>query len=171
MVTAHEPNPSVREFVHAWRTRHGAKVIYSDRSLFTGLPIVQALRRGEVVGLQIEPWGPLGGSHEVEFFGRPTRFQLGPFAVARVARAPLVAVFTVRRGIRRYDLRVAGRFDPRTPAESVAALTATVRAYESLVREVPEQWLMFEDVWPTPGTERARGGYEIVPQAAGLRRR
>jgi hypothetical protein len=42
MVTAHEPNPSVRALVHGWRTRHGANVIYSDRSLFTGLPIVQA---------------------------------------------------------------------------------------------------------------------------------
>jgi len=171
MVTAHEPNPSVREFVHASRTRHGARVIYSDRSLFTGLPIVQALRRDEIVGLQIEPWGPLPGSQEVEFCGRPTRFQLGPFAVARVARAPLVAAFAVRRGVRRYELRVAGRFDPRTPAESVAALHATVRAYEAVVREVPQQWLMFEDVWAELGAERGRPGYEIVPQAAGFRRR
>src|SRR5207302_393306 len=83
-VVAHEPNPSVRDFMHAIRTRHGFRVIYSDRSVFTGLPILQALRRDEIVGMQIEPWGPMPGSHEVDFCGRPTRFQLGPFAVARV---------------------------------------------------------------------------------------
>jgi len=148
MVTAHEPNPSVRDFVHDVRTRHGYRVIYSDQGLLAGLPILQALRRHEIVGLQLEPWGPKRGSHEVTFCGQPTRFQLGPFAVARVARAPIVPVFAVRRGIRAYDLRVGRRFDPRTPEDSVRALEHTVAAYEALVREVPEQWLMFQAVWP-----------------------
>src|SRR5262245_3326996 len=165
MVTAHEPNPTVREFMHAVRTRHGFKVIYSDRSVFTGLPILQALRRDEIVGMQIEPWGPMPGSHPVEFCGCTTRFQLGPFAVARVARAPIVPVFAVRPGIRRYELRVVGRFDPRTPAESVAALEKTVRAYEEIVRAHPAQWLMFEPVW-SPAPEAVR---EVVsgPAAVG----
>ena len=169
MVVAHEPNPSVRDFMHAIRTRHGFHVIYSDRSVFTGLPILQALRRDEIVGMQIEPWGPMPGSHEVEFCGRPTRFQLGPFAVARVAGAPVVPVFAVRTGIRRYQVRVVGRFGPKTPAESVAALAATVRAYERLVRERPAQWLMFEDVWGAPPA-RGRATDERVPEAAGVRR-
>jgi KDO2-lipid IV(A) lauroyltransferase len=163
MVTAHEANPTVREYVHNFRTRHGFKVIYSDRSLFAGLPILQALRRHEIVGVQIEPWGPLPGSQTVDFFGRTTRFQLGPFAVARVARAPVVPVFAVRTGIRRYELRVVGRFDPRTAAESVAALRATVQAYEALIREVPSQWLMFEDVWPVANGAPATRDEGSVP--------
>jgi lauroyl/myristoyl acyltransferase len=168
MVTAQEPNPSVRAFIHAMRTRHGFNVIYSDRSLFAGLPIVQALRRDEIVGMQLEPWGPLAGSHALEFCGRPTQVQLGPFTIARVARAPVVAVFAVRTGIRRYELRVEGRWDPRSPADSVVALIEAVRAYERLVRAHPRQWLMIEDVWPAeaPGPPQ-----EIVPQAVGLRRR
>src|SRR5262245_41302116 len=170
MVTAHEPNPSVREFVHTMRTRHGFQVIYSDRSLFTGMPILRALKRHEIVGMQIEPWGPKTGSHEVEFCGRPAHFQLGPFAVARVARAPIVPVFAIRTGIRRYRLEVMGRFDPTTPAESVAALVATVRFYEDVVRAHPAQWLMFEDVWRATAGE-GEAAYEMVPQAAGLRRR
>jgi lauroyl/myristoyl acyltransferase len=170
MVTAHESNPTVRELVHSMRTRYGFKVIYSDRSIFAGLPIVQALRRNEIVGMQIEPWGPLPGSHEVDFCGRPTHFQLGPFAVARVAKAPIASVFAVRTGIRSYELRVAERHDPRTPAESVAALVATVRAYERLVREIPDQWLMFEDVWRARPTGRPRAGHEPEPRAADSRR-
>ncbi len=168
LVTAHELNPTVHEFMHEMRTRHGFQVIYSDRGLFTGLPVLHALRRHEIVGMQIEPWGPKRGSHEVEFCGRPTAFQLGPFAVARVARTPIVPVFAVRTGIRRYTLQVCERFDPRTPAESMAALTKTVKLYEQLIRAHASQWLMFEDVWrdPEPSVD-----YEMVPQAVGLRRR
>jgi len=167
-VVAHEPNPSVRDFMHAIRTRHGFRVIYSDRSVFTGLPILQALRRDEIVGMQIEPWGPMPGSHEVDFCGRPTRFQLGPFAVARVAGAPIVPVFAVRTGIRRYQIRVIGRFAPKTPAESAAALAATVRAYERLVRAVPAQWLMFERMWGAGADAGER--VQRAPQAAGIAR-
>ena len=168
-VTASEPNPTVRKFVHEMRTRHGFNVIYSDRSVLSGLPILRALRRGEIVCIQLEPWGALRGTHEVVFCGRRTRFQLGPFAVARLAGSPLVATFVVRKGIRSYEARVAGRFDPRTVAESVTALEAVVRWYEALVRELPHQWLMFEDVWDA--AEVAEPVYEMVPQASGLRRR
>jgi lauroyl/myristoyl acyltransferase len=170
MVTAHEANPTVRDFMHGVRTRHGFRVIYSARSLFTGLPILHALRRHEIVGMQMEPWGPMPGSHPVEFCGRSTRFQLGPFAVARVAGAPLVPVFALRTGIRRYEIHVIDRFDPRTQADSVATMVATVSAYERIVRAHPEQWLMFENVWGGTSADTIRP-QEIVPQAAGLRRR
>jgi lauroyl/myristoyl acyltransferase len=87
-----------------------------------------------------------------------------------VAKSPIVPVFAVRTGIRSYELRVCGRFDPRTPAESAAALAATVKIYEQLVREFPTQWLMFEDVWGD-GLGAEAPDYEMVPQAVGLRRR
>src|SRR5262249_1431601 len=173
LVTAHESNPTVHEFLHAMRTRHGFTVLYSDRSLFAGLPALHALRRHEIVGMQIEPSRPKRGGHEVGFCGGPSRFELGPFGVAGVARARLVRVSAVRPGIRRYELRVAARFDPRTPADSLAALVATVRLYERVVRERPSQWLMFEDVWgeAAAAVEEGGAGYEMVPQASGLRRR
>ena len=150
LVTAHEPNPTARDFMHRLRTRHGVNVIYSDRSVFAGLPVLQALRRNEVVGVQIDPWGRPQGAQPIEFCGRPASFQVGPFAIARLAGAPLIPVFAVRTGIRRYEMRTPGRFDPRIPADSAAAFTATVRAFERLVRECPAQWLMFQDVWREP---------------------
>jgi lauroyl/myristoyl acyltransferase len=148
LVVAPEPNPTTREFMHRLRTRYGFNVIYSGRSVFGALPLLQALRRDEVVGLQIDPWATVSGAQEVEFCGRPAPFQIGPFTLARIARAPLIPVFTVRKALRQYELRIAGRFDPITPAETVAAFQATVRFYERLVRERPSQWLVFDDVWP-----------------------
>lgn len=147
MVGAQEANPTVRDFLHRMRTRHGFQMIYSDRGLFSGLPVLQALRRNEIVCMKLDPWGPMPGTWPVSFCGRPVHFQLGPFAIARVARAPVVAVFAVRTGIRRYEMRTVARFAPRTREEAVAALEGTVGAYEGLVRERPWQWLMFEDVW------------------------
>ena len=47
--------------MHRLRTRHGFNVIYSDRSVFAALPVLQALRRNEVVGMQIDPVGPVAG--------------------------------------------------------------------------------------------------------------
>ncbi|MGH7895689.1 MAG: lysophospholipid acyltransferase family protein [Candidatus Binatia bacterium] len=168
-VMATEPNPTVRAFVHEMRTRHGFGVLYSDRSVLSGLPVLQALRRGEVVCIQMDPWGPMRGTHAVSFCGRRAWFQLGPFVLARLAKAPLVAAYVVRQGIRRYQFRIAGRFEPRTPAESEAALEAVARSYEALVQELPEQWIMFEDVWREDA--QAPPVYEMVPQASGLRRR
>jgi KDO2-lipid IV(A) lauroyltransferase len=108
LVTAHEPNPTARDFIHHLRSRHGVNVIYSDRSVFAGLPVLQALRRHEVVGMQIDPWGRPQGGQAIDFCGGPARFQAGPFAIARVARAPLIPVFAVRTGLRRYEMRTPG---------------------------------------------------------------
>src|SRR5262249_58078766 len=111
---APEPNPAVRAFEPALRPRHGAQVMYSDRSVFAALPILQALRRNEVVGMQLDPWGPARASADIDFCGRTASFPHGPFVIARIARAPLVPVFAVRTGIRSYELRVSGRFEPVT---------------------------------------------------------
>jgi lauroyl/myristoyl acyltransferase len=147
LVMAHEPNATVRGFMHDFRSRHGVNVIYSDRSVFAALPILQALRRDEIVGMQIDPWPSAAGTYEVDFCGRPARFPIGPFAIARVARAPIVPVFALRTAIRRYELQVCGRFKPTTTSEALAAFHAALKAYEGLVRARPEQWLVFEDVW------------------------
>ncbi len=161
LVMARESNPSVRSFTHALRTRYGVQAIYSDRSVFAALPILQALRRHEVVGMQLDPWGAPSGGEAIEFCGRRALFQRGPFALARVARAPLVPVFAVRTGIRSYEIHVAGCFEPTTPAESHAAFAATVSAYERLVHERPSQWLMFERVWRDEAAAAGVGGREV----------
>jgi lauroyl/myristoyl acyltransferase len=169
LVMAPELNPTARDFMHRLRTRYGINLCYSGPSALAALPVLRALGRGEVVGMQIDPWGPAKGSAAIDFCGRQARFQLGPFVVARLARAPIVPVFTLRTGIRRYAVRVAGRFDPTTPAESLAAFRDTVRFYEQLVREVPAQWLMFEDVWPDAVPRAGRPAPDVERRRASAR--
>src|SRR4029077_21212385 len=148
LVGAPAAKPTTREFLHRLRKRFGFNIIYSGRSIFTALPVRQALCRNEVVGMQIDPWASSRGACEIDFCGRSAPFQTGPFVIARVARAPLIPVFTVRTGVRRYQMRIAGRFDPRSAADEAAAFEATIRFYERLVRDQPAQWLLFDYVWP-----------------------
>jgi len=155
LVVAPEENSTTREFMHRLRVRFGFNIIYSGRSVFTAIPVREALRRNEVVGMQIDPWGPSRGAREIDFCGRSAPFQTGPFVIARVTRAPLIPVFTVRTGVRRYQMRTAGRFDPRSAADVAAAFEATIRFYERLVREQPAQWLLFDDVWPADRADSA----------------
>ena len=108
--------------------------------------------------MQIDPWGSSRGAREIDFCGRPATFQTGPFVIAATTRAPLVPVFTVRTGVRHYQMRTAGRFDPRTAADVTIAFEATIRFYERLVREEPSQWMVFDDVWPPREAPVTAGG-------------
>ncbi len=149
LVMAREPNETVRTFMSDLRTRNDVRILYSGESVLSGLPILHALRRGEIVCMQIERWGGLSGTHETVLFGHPALFQLGPFVVARAARVPVVPVFCMRRGIRRYELVIGDLSEPRTRAEAVVAFERTMRMYEALIRDHPDQWLVFEDAWRT----------------------
>src|SRR4029450_5359554 len=45
LVTAHETNPTVHEFLHAMRTRNGVHVLYSYGRVFAGMPPLPVTRR------------------------------------------------------------------------------------------------------------------------------
>src|SRR4030095_14985481 len=107
LVVAPEPTPTTREFMHRLRTRFGFNIIYSGRSIFTALPIRQALHRNEVVGMQIDPWGRARCAR-----APPPPSGGGRWVTAARPGAPLVPVFTGRPGVRHYQMRTAGRFDP-----------------------------------------------------------
>ena len=148
--------------------------IYSDRSLFAGLPVAaraaaprdrrhadRALGPASAAATRSTSAGGRRASSSVRSRWRGSRgrrsFRCSPCAPASVATS----------------CGSPARFDPRTPADSVAALVATVRRYERVVRERPAQWLMFEDVWSEAdaAVDDGTGDYEMVPQASGLRRR
>ena len=82
--------------------RSGLRVIHSDSSPFASLNMLQALRRGEVVAIQMDRSAPGQVTRAIEFFGAPAHFQYGPFALARLAGGAAVA--GVRRAARRATL-------------------------------------------------------------------
>lgn len=115
------------------------------------LQLLSALRAGDIVAMQGDRL--LHGSGvTVPFFGRPTRFPTGPFHVALAAGVPVVPGIVVRTGWLRYRMMVAQPLwmDSGQPRdESIKqAVTGATAFLEARLREYPQQWLNFFDIWP-----------------------
>jgi len=161
MVMARENNTSTHDYVRQAREQAGVRVIYSDSSVFSSLNMIAALRRNEIVALQLDRTVGTGGARLVPFFGLPTTFPSGPFVLARLAEAPLIPVFVPRLGTRHYAIRVGTRQQLSRACRDSAALdevmTAVVGLFEQMIREFPTQWFQFASFWPvaSPTAEAA----------------
>jgi KDO2-lipid IV(A) lauroyltransferase len=143
VVVAPEQDPAVERFLRS----NGGPVRFLTR---TGpldvLPLVSALRRNEVVALQGDR--ALGGRGDRlhTFFGVPAPFPLGPFVLARAARAPVLPAFCLLRPDLRYTIAIGEPWAVSPGGES-QALARWVSVLESMVRRHPTQWFNFYDVW------------------------
>lgn len=112
--------------------------------------VIQALRRGELVGLVADCDFSRNGL-PVTFFGKETTLPLGPVRLARSAGVPILAAFTRRRQ-RGYQVCLEPPFyvertdDPTRDLRS--GLQRLVELFERHIREAPEQWVIFQRVWP-----------------------
>lgn len=151
LVMGREPNETTQEYARRSREQVGMRVIYSDSSVFSAFNMIRALRRNEILAIQIdrgngEPSSPV---KKVTFFGAEASFQEGPFHLARLSGAPVVPVATLRRGRRHYEVLLG---EPRwvsreIPGDAERALGETVAFFESTIREHPEQWFQFAPFW------------------------
>jgi lauroyl/myristoyl acyltransferase len=153
VVMARETNATTHEYVRQARERAGVQIIYSDSSVFSSLNMIRALRRNEIVAIQLDRPLGAGGTRMVSFFGAPAPFPSGPFVLARLAGAPLIPVFIPRRGTRHYEIRLAGRFTIPREARDTRLLDRVmidvIRAFEETVCEFPTQWFQFAPFWPS----------------------
>jgi lauroyl/myristoyl acyltransferase len=152
VVMAREANPSVEAFQNALRERSGLRVIHSDSSPFASLNMLQALRRGEVVAIQMDRSGPGQVTRPIEFFGAPAPFQYGPFALARLAEVPLWPVFAARLGVRHYRImpeRLRSIARDASETQTLEVMCDVVRSFEVHVRAHPHQWFQFKPFWGT----------------------
>jgi len=178
LVMAREVNETTADYVREARERAGMRVLLSDSSVYGPFNMLRALRRNEIVALQLDR--PIGGdgARPVEFFGAPALFQSGAIRLARLAGTPIFPVFGARRGPRHYRIIVGqGRFVARsaTSDEMDRVLAGIVAEFEALVREYPDQWFQFAPYWPEDGAigdgipSAARPGREAQPPLARAR--
>jgi KDO2-lipid IV(A) lauroyltransferase len=161
VVMGRELDPATQEFVEKARTRAGVNVTLSNESVFSSLGLVRALRRNEIVAIQLDRAARAGGVRMLPFLGAPAPFPSGPFVLARLAGAPVIPVFAPRLGRRRYRLHIGRPVDvPRTardPAVLDRVMGEVVSQLEEVVRRYPWQWFQFQPFWPEPGEALARG--------------
>ncbi len=120
----------------------------SDPSL--GVELLSALRDGEIVALQGDRPRAGGQTIPVTLFGRSFDLPVGPAALARLSATPLLPVFTLRTGRRRYTIHIHPPIDvARTLSRATdheRALTTYAAHLESTIAAHPHQWFCFREV-------------------------
>jgi len=138
------------------RFRSGARLSSRVREIavsdspFAALPLVAALRRGEIVALQVDrDWNDRGIA--VPFFGRQAFFLTGPAALARLSGAPLVYCFILHQGDGTYRLVVDGPLQlaesgdrEQDIEENVGRVAAGLEPY---ILDHLDQWYCYYAVW------------------------
>jgi predicted LPLAT superfamily acyltransferase len=129
--------------------------------------LLHALRAGEIVAMQGDRVFR-GTGAGVTFFGRPTRFPVGPFHLAYAAGVPVVPGLVVRTGWLRYRMIVGPPLlldtsEPRDVAV-MGALRQAVSFLEAHLQRWHTQWLNFYEFWPTStGSETVSPAPPVPP--------
>jgi len=151
LVMGREPNETTQEYSRHTREQAGMRVIFSDSSVFSAFNMIQALRRNEIVAIQIDRNnGELNSRvKRVQFLDAEAAFQEGPFQLARLSGAPVMPVVTLRRGRRHYEIVLGNPrwVDRDVTGDAERALRETVGFFERTIREHPEQWFRFAPSW------------------------
>jgi KDO2-lipid IV(A) lauroyltransferase len=143
--------PFIYRVVTLLRKSHGLTI---EEATPSGVRhVLGAIRRGEFAGL-ITDRDFFHNGVAVKFFGEETTLPSGPARIARDSGAPILTVFTKRLS-KGYILTVEEPFyversdDARRDIGE--AMQKIVTIFERQIRESPEQWVMFQRVWPAAG--------------------
>lgn len=142
------------DWIAASRARLGVTLIDRDKS---GRKLLRVLRRGGLIALVIDMGIQETGGVEVSFFGSPTVFPAGPAKIARWSGAPLVFALARRTADGRFIIQAAPPVLPRRSDDAQRDIQVTtqelVDIFADFVRQYPEQWYMFRDMWPWDGAQ------------------
>jgi KDO2-lipid IV(A) lauroyltransferase len=125
--------------------------------------VIRALRRGEGAVFLVDRDFFQNGK-PVRFFGRETTLSPGAVRIARETGAPIVPVFGIRtrdgHGLilePPFRLEKSGDLD----ADIAAGLERIVSILERVIGSAPDQWVMFQRVWPEEPAEFAAAAQAV----------
>jgi KDO2-lipid IV(A) lauroyltransferase len=138
------------------RRRAGVDVIAKRGAL---RPVLEALRRGRMVGILMDQNAARREGVFVEFFGHPASTSRSIALLAVRTGAPVVPIFARRVGGTGHTVVIRPALAPpasNDPEAAVVELTARCTAeIEGAIRQAPEQWLWSHDRWRTRPTGSA----------------
>ena len=139
------------------RGAKGGRIVEPSPSGVRG--IYRSLRAGEIVGIVCDRDFFFNGL-PVQFFGADTTLPPGPIRIARDTGAMILPTFARRRGDR-HEIRVQPPFRvPRTSdaeADIAAGMGLMITALERAIGSEPDQWSIFQRVWPDVPADRLSG--------------
>ncbi|HEX7901682.1 MAG TPA: lysophospholipid acyltransferase family protein [Planctomycetota bacterium] len=129
--------------------RAGVDQTYVEDDPMVMMEIIRGVRSGQVLAVLVDkPWDSRGV--EVPFFGRPSRFAVGPIRLARMAGVPIFPAFCTWTKAREYDAVLCdpievGGGDPETAERE--ALAKVAKVVERVVSENLKVWFNFTPAW------------------------
>jgi len=147
MVRAPERDPQTRSFEEQ-HAHDGVEIEFNTNGTDLALDLLHALRDGAIVAIQGDRVTPGIAAMPVTLFGVSTALPTGPFALALAARAPIVPLFVIRRGRRRYRLLTCEPIAVERTRDRDASIAAALERWRALLEEVIraewQQWFSFE---------------------------
>lgn len=155
-VTGRTTSRFIFDAVTHLRRSHGAPIVEATPSGVRR--VIQALRRGECAAF-LADYDFFQNGRPVVFFGRPTTLPPGPIRIARDTGALVVGAFA-RRTREGYALSLEEPFAVEKTSDLEADLergmARAVRVLERAIAAAPDQWVMFQRVWPSAAAEPVR---------------
>lgn len=152
-------DPRLDAMVAGSRTRLGMQIIKMEKA---GPSLVRALKHNGLLALLIDRPVP-GDGVKVTFFGEEVEVPAGPArlalrtgamvvptAFARVAPNAL-AVTTLT------DFGIESKATADNPHDVQTLTQAIMDAHERFIRQYPDQWYMFREMWPRKAAMAAKG--------------
>ena len=139
------------EMVAGARKRLGMSIVRMEK---TGPSLLRSLKHNGLLALLIDRPVP-GDGVQVEFFGEPVEVPAGPARIAIRTGATVVPAAFARCDPKGMTVRTLTDFgityEPSGDEQhDVRELTqAIMRSHERFVREHPDQWYMFREMWPS----------------------
>jgi lauroyl/myristoyl acyltransferase len=148
VLTAPEQQTAIQHLLREQDTSSSLRFV-SNNHTGVFVHLLMALRRGEVVAVQIDRGTGHRSDLLIDFFDAPALFPSGPFILAGAAGVPVIPFFCLMRPDRLYDIHI-GEAIAVTRGGEEAALRQMIRVLEHYVAKAPDQWFNFYDVWHSP---------------------
>jgi Kdo2-lipid IVA lauroyltransferase/acyltransferase len=143
-------SPGLDALADAMRRKTGAELIDKRGAL---RPVLEALRRGGLVGILLDQNAARREGVFVPFFGRAASTSRSVALLAVRTRTPVLPIFIRREGPGRHRVVIEPPLPMpavNEPERAVVELTARcTQVIEAAVRRTPEQWLWSHDRWRT----------------------
>jgi Kdo2-lipid IVA lauroyltransferase/acyltransferase len=149
VVTLRHNSLLTNNLINSLRNRNGIRIIELGHSTYDTIELLKVLKRGEVLAvLGDRPFSER--SREVQFFGRPVSFPIGPVLLAMAAGAPVVPAFSIMEAPGRYrgiiEPALPMRFDGDREASLRHNLELVSTLFERYIRRYPDQWYHVERI-------------------------
>lgn len=116
---------------------HNMKMIPLKKDMSHLFAINAAIDRGEIVSMSADRTNGSQKTLKCIFMGAEAHFPCGPFSLANIKNIPMLAVFVMKTGVRRYNIHIS----------KVRNAQHFVLCIESVLKKYPLQWFNYYEFW------------------------